>query len=281
MQLERIRVFEGQDLTQASTQQDISGSRQARRSRGSGKLRAVAALLLTMASCVPPGFSEQTPAGSTGPAKSASDLPPAPAPKPTEPFDLNRSARDFSKPYAGFWSKSINEYRPTTLAKANFENSVRLNDLIKDGKLYLSLSDAIAIALENNYDIAIARYDLSIADSDILRTKTGNAPLGVNAGVVENTLGGSTTSVLSTGGGPGGTSVSSGGAASGASGLPLTTAGAGPTPENLDTYLTSPARSPSIATTFRRLASSLPVQAPPIPTTSLPIRALLPVPMSR
>ena len=49
--------------------------------------------------------------------------------------------------------------------------------MLKDGKLYLSLSDAIALALENNYDIAIARYDLSIADTDILRTKTGQAPL--------------------------------------------------------------------------------------------------------
>ena len=45
--------------------------------------------------------------------------------------------------------------------------------MVKDGKIYLSLSDAIALALENNYDIAIARYDLSIADTDILRTKTG------------------------------------------------------------------------------------------------------------
>ncbi len=47
-------------------------------------------------------------------------------------------------------------YRPTTIAKADFNNSVRLTDLVKDGKIYLSLSDAIALALENNYDIAIA-----------------------------------------------------------------------------------------------------------------------------
>jgi outer membrane protein TolC len=233
MQLERIRVFEGQN----STQQDIAGQRQAKRKMSGGKLRAIAAIMLTMAACVPQGFAAQTPAGSTGPEKSASNLPPAPAPTPTEPFDLNRSARDFSQPYGRFWSNPINKYRPTTIAKGSFENSVRLNDLIKDGKLYLSLSDAIALALENNYDIAIARYDLSIADSDILRTKTGNAPLGVNAGVIQNTLGGTTTSVLQTGGGPGGTSVSSGGAASGASGLTLTTAGAGPAPENLDPYL--------------------------------------------
>ena len=47
-------------------------------------------------------------------------------------------------------------------------NSGKLDDLVKDGKIYLSLSDAILLALENNYDIAIARYNLDIADTDIL-----------------------------------------------------------------------------------------------------------------
>ena len=107
---------------------------------------------------------------------------------------------------------------------------MRLADLVKDGKIYLSLSDAIALAIENNYDIAIARYDLDIADTDILRTKTGAAPLGAPSGLVTGTLGGS-ASTLSTGGGPGGTTVGSGGAGSGVNGLTLTTAGAGPAPE--------------------------------------------------
>ena len=95
---------------------------------------------------------------------------------------------------------------------------MRLADLVKDGKIYLSLSDAIALAIENNYDIAIARYDLDIADTDILRTRTGAAPLGAPSGLVTGTLGGS-TSTLSTGGGPGGTTVGSGGAGSGVRGL--------------------------------------------------------------
>jgi outer membrane protein len=97
---------------------------------------------------------------------------------------------------------------------------VRLNDLVKDGKIYLSLSDALALALENNYDIAIARYDLDIADTDILRAKSGNELLGAPSGLVTNTLGGS-SSTLTSGGGPGGTSVGSGGAGSGTSGLSL------------------------------------------------------------
>jgi len=124
-------------------------------------------------------------------------------------------------------------YRPTSIGKASFANSVRLTDLVKDGKIYLSLSDALALALENNYDLAIARYDLDIADTDILRTRTGQAPLGAPSGLITGTLGGS-ASILSTGGGPGGTTVGSGGAGSGSAGLVLTTQGAGPTPEALE-----------------------------------------------
>jgi outer membrane protein TolC len=57
--------------------------------------------------------------------------------------------------------------------------------------------------------------------------------LGVNTGIVNNTLGGS-SSTLTAGGGPGGTTVGSGGAGSGTQGLSLTTQGAGPNPEALD-----------------------------------------------
>ncbi|MDR3741601.1 MAG: TolC family protein [Terracidiphilus sp.] len=212
---------------------ETSGRRQT-----DSKLRAVAVLMLTMASCMPSGFGQQTPAGTKGPDKAASDLPSEPTPAPSEPFSLRTSERDFSKPAAGFLSNPINKYRATTIGKASFANSVRLNDLLKDGKIYLSLSDAIALALENNYDIAIARYDLDIADTDILRTKTGASPLGAPSGLITNTLGGS-SSILSTGGGPGGTTGGSGGAGSGVSGLTLTTSGAGPAPENLDPSLTA------------------------------------------
>ena len=93
---------------------------------------------------------------------------------PTQPLNLRSTARDFSQPAGRLLGNPINMYRPTSIAKASFVNSVRLTDLVKDGKIYLSLSDAIALALENNYDIAIARYNLDIADTDILRTRTGS-----------------------------------------------------------------------------------------------------------
>jgi outer membrane protein TolC len=151
----------------------------------------------------------------------------------TQPLDLRSSQRDFSRPAGRLLGDPIKIYTPTSISKASFVNSVRLTDLVKDGKIYLSLSDAIALALENNYDIAIARFDLDIADTDILRTRTGAAALGVPTGLVTGTQGGS-ASTLSTGGGPGGTTGGAGGAGSGAQGLTLTTAGAGPAPEALE-----------------------------------------------
>lgn len=232
MHLYRRRVFNGQEMTQQK-----NSEMESRRHSG-GRLRATAALMLTLASCMPSGLIAQTPAGSQGPDKAASDLPQTPSPVPTEPFSLRNTERDFSKPFAGFLGNPINKYRATTIEKASFANSVRLNDMVKDGKIYLSLSDAIALALENNFDIAIARYDLSIADTDILRTKTGQAALGAPSGLISNTLGGS-SSILSTGGGPGGTTGGAGGAGSGSNGLTLTTGGAGPAPVNLEPTLAS------------------------------------------
>jgi outer membrane protein len=207
--------------------------------RQAGKrLRALAAAMLTLAAGLPSGFAQQAGAGAAGPDKAASDLPSAPAPVQTEPFSLRPTARDYSKPFAGMLGNPINRYRPTNMAKASFVNSVRLTDMVKDGKIYLSLSDAIALALENNYDIAIARYDLNIADTDILRTRTGATPLGAPSGLVTGTLGGSST-ILATGGGPGGTATGAGGAGSGFGGLTFSTGGAGPTPESLDPDLTA------------------------------------------
>ncbi|WP_348261196.1 TolC family protein [Telmatobacter sp. DSM 110680] len=248
MQLFGRRVFEDQN----------SAGRAVKRNAGQ-QLRAITAAMLTLTAGVPSGIAQQQSGGVTGagakqPEKQSSQLPTAPAPVPTKPLDLRPTNRDYSKPFGPLLGNPINMYRPTSIGKASFANSVRLDNLVKDGKIYLSLSDAIALAIENNYDIAIARYDLDIADTDILRTKTGAEPLGAPSGLVTGTLGGS-VSILSTGGGPGGTTVGSGGAGSGVSGLTLTTAGAGPLPEPLDPNITGTvqferARQPQANTLF-------------------------------
>jgi len=108
-------------------------------------------------------------------------------------------------------------------------NSPRLDRMIRDGKLYLSLKDAIDLALENNLDLAIARYNLPIADTDLLRTKAGGIFRGVNTGVVQGTPGGGVGGFGSgaPGAGAGGTTSGAGGAGAGASGLVQSTLGVG------------------------------------------------------
>jgi len=123
----------------------------------------------------------------------------------------------------------LSAYSPSVAPEPELINSPDLTRLIRDGKLYLSLKDAIRLALENNLDIAIARYNLPIADTDLLRTKGGGAFRGVNAGVVEGTPGGGVGGfgTGAPGAGAGGTTAGAGGAGAGASGLVESTLGTG------------------------------------------------------
>ena len=114
-------------------------------------------------------------------------LPQAPAPQHNAHLyadqDYTRGKRQFPNPFVVYTVRDV--------APLNVTNSARIDQLIKDGKMYLSLNDAVAMALENNLDIGIQRYNLSIADTDILRTSSGAVALGVNAGLVQGTPGGS------------------------------------------------------------------------------------------
>jgi outer membrane protein TolC len=120
-------------------------------------------------------------------------------------------------------------------------NSPGLPQLIRDGKLYLSLKDAIKLALENNLDLEIARYNLPIADTDILRTKAGGVFRGVNAGVVQGTPGGGVGGfgTGAPGAGAGGTTAGAGGAGAGAAGLVQSTLGAGTPVQSYDPTITA------------------------------------------
>jgi outer membrane protein len=127
----------------------------------------------------------------------------------------------------------------------DLSNTTRVEPLIQNGKLMLSMNDAIALALENNLDIAIARYNLNIADTDIMLANAGQSTRGVNTGVVQGTpggglggIGGSSTSG-SQGGGAGGTTTGAGGAGTGSSGLVTSTLGVGSSVPSFDPIITS------------------------------------------
>ncbi|MGZ4824398.1 MAG: TolC family protein [Terriglobales bacterium] len=135
----------------------------------------------------------------------------------------------------------IAPYLARTVPAPNFANSPRIDQLIQNGKLMLSLDDAITLALENNLDIAIARYNLDIADTDILRTKSGAAARGVAAGIVSGTPGGGVGGfgTGASGASAGGTSSAAGGAGTGTGGLVTSTTGVGPTVPSFDPFVSS------------------------------------------
>jgi outer membrane protein len=103
------------------------------------------------------------------------------------------------------------------------DTSRRLQNLIVDGKLNLTLDDAIALALENNMEIAVARYDLPIAQTDLLRAKGGGATRGVAGSRQSSTLFSG-----SLGGGVGGGAVGGGSSAGGILGGGINSVGPSP-----------------------------------------------------
>ena len=147
---------------------------------------------------------------------------------------------NYSKPL-GFALNPLAPFTPQNVPPPVVSNTPRIDQLTKDGKLMLSLNDAIALALENNLDLAIARYNLSIADTDILRTKAGASVRGVATGLVQGTPGGGVGGfgTGAQGAGAGGTSGGAGGAGTGASGLVQSTLGVGAPVPSFDPVLTS------------------------------------------
>ena len=112
-------------------------------------------------------------------------------------------------------------YKTPEVPEVDMANSPRLDQLLRGGKLYLSLSDAIALAIENNLDIAYARYGPQIADTDILRTKSGQQLRGVQTQISTLSTG---QSAAGGGGGAGGGDVTgitgrAGGVGGGAQGV--------------------------------------------------------------
>jgi len=166
--------------------------------------------------------------GQTAPAPtSAQTPPPAPEAAARLQFDMPKS------------HNPLNAYAPDTVPEPVLTNSARLDQLVRDGKLYLSLKDAIDLALEDNLDLAIARYNLPIANTDILRTKAGGFFRGVNTGVVQGTPGGGVGGFGSgaPGAGAGGTTSGAGGAGAGASGLVQSTLGTGTPVSSYDPFI--------------------------------------------
>jgi outer membrane protein TolC len=129
----------------------------------------------------------------------------------------------------GFFHRFTRNYQPTGVAAISFEDSPRIERLMRAGRIYLSLRDAIALALENNLDIEVARLSPKLQRANLLRASAGallrnvsssissgpsSASLGVLAGANSlGSTGATTTSTGTTGGVLSGLSVQLAGSA--------------------------------------------------------------------
>ena len=76
-------------------------------------------------------------------------------------------------------------YLAPEVPTVRLSNSERLRTLIRAGKLYLTVQDAIALALENNIDIEVARYNPILAEWQLQRAEAGGALPGVPSGATQ------------------------------------------------------------------------------------------------
>jgi outer membrane protein TolC len=77
------------------------------------------------------------------------------------------------------------DYRPRAVPRINFEDSPRFERLMRAGRIYLSLRDAIALALENNLDIEVARLNPRLQDANLMRAQAGALLRNVNNSIAQ------------------------------------------------------------------------------------------------
>lgn len=123
----------------------------------------------------------------------------------------------------------FNRYQGITVAPISVSNSNRLEALVRAGKLYLSLQDAIAASLENNIDIEIQRYGPKLANQDLLRAKSGGLIRGITQTVTSGSSSAGGTTVT------GGSSSITGGSTTGSNAVNLSNSG--PSTSSLDPSL--------------------------------------------
>lgn len=120
----------------------------------------------------------------------------------------------------------IRPFEQRLVSAPRLDNSPRLQTLVRDGKLYLSVEDAIALVLENNLDIAVQRYSPLLAREVVRRTEGGGFLREIDTPIIPGPTSVSTTGVsINANGLAGGAGIGSGGGVVGS---------IGPNPPNLD-----------------------------------------------
>ncbi len=87
------------------------------------------------------------------------------------------------------WRRFAQRYEEEPLPPVDLSNTPRIRQLLRAGNLYLSLSDAIALAIENNLDIELQRYGRQIANFELQRAKGGGLLRGLSYNLAEAPVG--------------------------------------------------------------------------------------------
>jgi outer membrane protein len=74
-------------------------------------------------------------------------------------------------------------------APVDLSNSPLIRQLLRAGNIYLSLPDAIRLAVQNNLDIQLERYGMPAADTELLRAQGGGMVRGLTYSVFEVPVG--------------------------------------------------------------------------------------------
>lgn len=121
----------------------------------------------------------------------------------------------------GFFDWFTNNYTSHPISQTSFEDSPRIDKLMRAGNIYLSLRDAIALSLENNLDIENARYTPRLAEANLLRAKAGallrNVSSSIASGPNSAQIGVLASNALGSGGTSTGVGSGTGGVLSGLS----------------------------------------------------------------
>ncbi|MGI4826669.1 MAG: TolC family protein, partial [Janthinobacterium lividum] len=141
---------------------------------------------------VPPGPTAATGSADQMRTPSVSALAPhvtppnAPAPQITQAQTSTvRPQREDAHGLAPDFLGFLGPYRRPTVPQLFPGDETRLTRLIRDGRLYLSLQDALALALENNLDVEAERYNLVIARTDQTRAAGGGNVRGIDYNITE------------------------------------------------------------------------------------------------
>jgi outer membrane protein TolC len=134
-----------------------------------------------------------------------SQSPPQPAPSMDQrPANQDQVPQVSAPPNnENFLRKLQNPYQPREVSAVDFRNSGRIGKLIRAGNLYLSLQDAIDLAVENNLDLQLQRFNPRFAEADVLRAKGGGVLRGVDFNIrnLPQGIGGPGSPLLTTVGG--------------------------------------------------------------------------------